>query len=240
MGLPPMHRGLIRTSPRHRRHRGEDKNLQPQKDMRAAQRPFTVIDEGNNNDKTRINVSELPDDVSRLDRNTDRDIEAQQPGKPGSSCNVNIGVGCYQKYEPAPYKADTSENRGGPSSSDPTCTKTKSPPNVQVRSPFPEKTIARRDRTRLDRLPQPCLKGRSKIFTNSDPNQAASVLRPRLKVVDTNSHSTACDFYICTPVKLGSLRWLPASGGRVLGSGDYDGVVTEYDVQRRVAVFERD
>ncbi|CAL9136623.1 unnamed protein product [Musa acuminata var. zebrina] len=53
-------------------------------------------------------------------------------------------------------------------------------------------------------------------------------------------HSTACDFYICTPAKLGSLRWLPASGGRVLGSGDYDGVVTEYDEERRVEVFERD
>ncbi|CAL9079173.1 unnamed protein product [Musa textilis] len=53
-------------------------------------------------------------------------------------------------------------------------------------------------------------------------------------------HSTACDFYICTPAKLGSLRWRPASGGRVLCSGDYDGVVTEYDVERRVAVFERD
>ncbi|CAL9203385.1 unnamed protein product [Musa hybrid cultivar] len=53
-------------------------------------------------------------------------------------------------------------------------------------------------------------------------------------------HSTACDFYICTPAKLGSLRWLPASGGRVLGSGGYDGVVTEYDEERRVEVFERD
>ncbi|CAL9065964.1 unnamed protein product [Musa banksii] len=53
-------------------------------------------------------------------------------------------------------------------------------------------------------------------------------------------HSTACDFYICTPAKLGSLRWLPASGCRVLGSGDYDGVVTESDEERRVEVFERD
>ncbi|CAL9200519.1 unnamed protein product [Musa hybrid cultivar] len=53
-------------------------------------------------------------------------------------------------------------------------------------------------------------------------------------------HSTACDFYICTPAKLGSLRWLPASGGSVLGSGDYDGVVTDYDEERCVEVFERD
>ncbi|XP_064963197.1 WD repeat-containing protein RUP2-like [Musa acuminata AAA Group] len=53
-------------------------------------------------------------------------------------------------------------------------------------------------------------------------------------------HSTACDFYICTPAKLGSLQWLPASGCRVLGSGDYDGVVTESDEERRVEVFERD
>ncbi|KAL2556055.1 WD repeat-containing protein RUP2 [Forsythia ovata] len=53
-------------------------------------------------------------------------------------------------------------------------------------------------------------------------------------------HATACDYYICTPAKLSSLRWKPRSGGRVLGSGDYDGVVMEYDLERRVPVFERD
>ncbi|XP_019184386.1 PREDICTED: WD repeat-containing protein RUP2-like [Ipomoea nil] len=53
-------------------------------------------------------------------------------------------------------------------------------------------------------------------------------------------HSSACDYYICTPVKLSSLRWKPGWNSRVLGSGDYDGVVMEYDLERRVPVFERD
>lgn len=53
-------------------------------------------------------------------------------------------------------------------------------------------------------------------------------------------HANACDFYICTPAKLSSLRWKPGSGGGVLGSADYDGVVTEYDLERRLPVFERD
>lgn len=53
-------------------------------------------------------------------------------------------------------------------------------------------------------------------------------------------HKNACDYYICTPAKLSSLRWRPDSGSRVVGSGDYDGVVTEYDLERRMAVFERD
>ncbi|XP_038686486.1 WD repeat-containing protein RUP2-like isoform X2 [Tripterygium wilfordii] len=53
-------------------------------------------------------------------------------------------------------------------------------------------------------------------------------------------HATACDYYICTPAKLSSLRWRPGSGQRVIGSGDYDGVVTEYDLERRVPIFERD
>ncbi|VFQ77586.1 unnamed protein product [Cuscuta campestris] len=48
------------------------------------------------------------------------------------------------------------------------------------------------------------------------------------------------DYYICTPAKLSSLRWKPGSNSRVIGSGDYDGVVTEYDLERRVPVFERD
>ncbi|KAF5480391.1 hypothetical protein F2P56_001146 [Juglans regia] len=53
-------------------------------------------------------------------------------------------------------------------------------------------------------------------------------------------HASACEFYICTPAKLSSMRWKPGSGGRVLGSGDYDGVVMEYDLERRMPIFERD
>ncbi|KAG2316728.1 hypothetical protein Bca4012_067573 [Brassica carinata] len=52
--------------------------------------------------------------------------------------------------------------------------------------------------------------------------------------------ATACEYYICTPAKLSSLRWRPGSCGRVIGSGDYDGVVTEYDLEKRTPVFERD
>ncbi|KAK2653829.1 hypothetical protein Ddye_013685 [Dipteronia dyeriana] len=53
-------------------------------------------------------------------------------------------------------------------------------------------------------------------------------------------HASAFEYCICTPAKLSSLKWRPGSGGRVLGSGDYDGVVTEYDLERKVPVFERD
>lgn len=53
-------------------------------------------------------------------------------------------------------------------------------------------------------------------------------------------HISACEYYICTPAKLSNLRWKPGSAGRVLGSGDYDGVVTEYDLERKVPIFERD
>ncbi|KAH7538002.1 WD repeat-containing protein RUP2 [Ziziphus jujuba] len=53
-------------------------------------------------------------------------------------------------------------------------------------------------------------------------------------------HANACDYYMTTPAKLSSLRWRPGSDGRILGSGDYDGVVMEYDLERRVPVFERD
>lgn len=54
------------------------------------------------------------------------------------------------------------------------------------------------------------------------------------------NHANACEFYMCTPAKLSSLRWKPGFGGGLLGSGDYDGVVMEYDVEKRVPVFERD
>ncbi|KAJ8752776.1 hypothetical protein K2173_008511 [Erythroxylum novogranatense] len=53
-------------------------------------------------------------------------------------------------------------------------------------------------------------------------------------------HGSVCDYYICTPAKLSSLRWKPRSGGGVIGSGDYDGVVMEYDLEKRLPIFERD
>ncbi|KAM3359859.1 WD repeat-containing protein RUP2 isoform X1 [Capsicum galapagoense] len=56
----------------------------------------------------------------------------------------------------------------------------------------------------------------------------------------TLDHGNACKFYICAPAKLGSLKWKPDWGSRVLGSGDYDGVVMEYDLEKKMPVFERD
>ncbi|KAL7147476.1 hypothetical protein ABFS83_06G110100 [Erythranthe nasuta] len=53
-------------------------------------------------------------------------------------------------------------------------------------------------------------------------------------------HAAACDYYMCTPARLSSLKWKPGSGSRVIGSGDYDGAVMEYDLEKRVPVFERD
>lgn len=50
----------------------------------------------------------------------------------------------------------------------------------------------------------------------------------------------ACERCICAPAKLSSLKWRPDSGGRVIGSGDYDGGVLEYDIERGMPVFERD
>ena len=58
--------------------------------------------------------------------------------------------------------------------------------------------------------------------------------------VKSLQHNNAYDYYIWTPAKLSSLRWKPGSSGRVLGSGDYDGVVTEYDLDRKIPIFERD
>lgn len=58
--------------------------------------------------------------------------------------------------------------------------------------------------------------------------------------VAVHDRASAYDYYICTPAKLSSLRWKPNSGSRVIGAGDYDGVVTEYDLERRVPTFERD
>ena len=54
----------------------------------------------------------------------------------------------------------------------------------------------------------------------------------------SGSGPAAC---ICVPAKLSSVRWRPAGApSAVVGCGDYDGVVTEYDVERGVAAWERD
>lgn len=63
----------------------------------------------------------------------------------------------------------------------------------------------------------------------------------RLSSLLSSDHVTVpSESCICTPAKLSSLKWRPDLSGRVIGSGDYDGVVTEYDVEKQVPVFERD
>ncbi|XP_047322940.1 WD repeat-containing protein RUP2 [Impatiens glandulifera] len=80
-------------------------------------------------------------------------------------------------------------------------------------------------------------------FDPSDTLFATGGIARKIRVYNLNSllsNGGACDYYICTPAKLSSLRWKPHSAGRVIGSCDYDGVVTEYDLEKRVPVFERD
>lgn len=62
-----------------------------------------------------------------------------------------------------------------------------------------------------------------------------------LRSLLNRQETTSEDFYICTPAKLSSLRWRPESGTSLtIAAGDYDGVVTEYDIGRRIPVSERD
>ncbi|EOA13516.1 hypothetical protein CARUB_v10026582mg [Capsella rubella] len=61
-----------------------------------------------------------------------------------------------------------------------------------------------------------------------------------LRSSSRDDHARASESCICTPAKLSSLKWRPDLSGRVIGSGDYDGVVTEYDVEKQVPIFERD
>ncbi|CAL5024492.1 unnamed protein product [Urochloa decumbens] len=68
----------------------------------------------------------------------------------------------------------------------------------------------------------------------------ASLLLPDADHSDSAAAPAAC---ICVPAKLSSVRWRPPAGASpspAVGCGDYDGVVTEYDVERGVAAWERD
>ncbi|MCO5549313.1 hypothetical protein L7F22_013455 [Adiantum nelumboides] len=51
-------------------------------------------------------------------------------------------------------------------------------------------------------------------------------------------HDEAAVRIICTPAKLSSLKWRPL-GANVIGCGDYDGVVTEWDVEQGLCLSER-
>ncbi|KAF5766778.1 putative transcription factor WD40-like family [Helianthus annuus] len=61
----------------------------------------------------------------------------------------------------------------------------------------------------------------------------------KIRVYTLNGNPT-CQINICTPAKLSSLKWKPLSAGKTMGSADYDGVITEYDLETQMPVFERD
>lgn len=50
-------------------------------------------------------------------------------------------------------------------------------------------------------------------------------------------HDACCAMVICTPARLSSVQWVEDT---VIGCGDYDGVVSEWDVERGSLLVERD
>eukprot|EP00897_Mesotaenium_endlicherianum_P005254 jgi/Mesen1/4757/ME000242S03932 len=52
-------------------------------------------------------------------------------------------------------------------------------------------------------------------------------------------HEDCSEAIVCTPAKLSSVKWVPGSRSLV-GCGDYDGVVAEWDLQKGLTVCERD
>ena len=53
------------------------------------------------------------------------------------------------------------------------------------------------------------------------------------------NHDEASLRMICTPAKLSSLQWRALMGSNVFRFGDYDGVVTEWDVEQGLYLNER-
>ncbi|KAF2942645.1 WD repeat-containing protein RUP2 [Oryza sativa Japonica Group] len=97
-------------------------------------------------------------------------------------------------------------------------------------------------------VPSPALAGASDSIGSLDFDPTGRHLatggiarKIRIYRVAEPSSPAAC---ICVPAKLSSVRWRPGGGEAVaashVGCGDYDGVVTEYDVERGVPVWERD
>ncbi|GBG61398.1 hypothetical protein CBR_g20429 [Chara braunii] len=61
---------------------------------------------------------------------------------------------------------------------------------------------------------------------------------------DSSSGGLSCQgpcemLSVCTPAKLSSLKWHPDYNSTVIATADYDGVITEWDITRGVAVTER-
>uniref|UniRef100_A0A0E0JUM3 Uncharacterized protein n=1 Tax=Oryza punctata TaxID=4537 RepID=A0A0E0JUM3_ORYPU len=95
-------------------------------------------------------------------------------------------------------------------------------------------------------VPSPALAGASDAIGSLDFDPTGRHLatggiarKIRIYRVAEPSSPAGC---ICVPAKLSSVRWRPGGGEAVahVGCGDYDGVVTEYDVERGVPVWERD
>nr|BAJ89763.1 predicted protein [Hordeum vulgare subsp. vulgare] len=97
-------------------------------------------------------------------------------------------------------------------------------------------------------VPSPSLAGASEAIGSVDFDPAGRLLatggiarKVRIYGVAGLPSSPSPAACICVPAKLSSVRWRPEEGGgRAVGCGDYDGVVTEYDVERGVAAWERD
>lgn len=54
-----------------------------------------------------------------------------------------------------------------------------------------------------------------------------------------SDHASSCVAEVCTPAKLSSVKW-HLEKDNTIGCGDYDGVVAEWDIERNLAVSERD
>ena len=95
--------------------------------------------------------------------------------------------------------------------------------------------------------------GKSKADDEDDEDQEEDALeyfkqrRQRKRSFDRRSkgaailsdHASSCVAEVCTPAKLSSVKW-HLEKDSTIGCGDYDGVVTEWDIERNLAVSERD
>lgn len=101
-------------------------------------------------------------------------------------------------------------------------------------------------------VPSPALPGASDAIGSIDFDPSGRLLATggiarKIRIYSVASlladnHGAQLPSCICVPAKLSSVRWRPhqSQAGGAVGCGDYDGVVTEYDVERGVAAWERD
>uniref|UniRef100_A0A0D9VBB1 Uncharacterized protein n=1 Tax=Leersia perrieri TaxID=77586 RepID=A0A0D9VBB1_9ORYZ len=95
-------------------------------------------------------------------------------------------------------------------------------------------------------VPSPAMAGASDSigsvdFDHSGRHLATGGIARKIRIYSLSDPSSPSSC-ICVPAKLSSVRWRPDSSPAAahVGCGDYDGVVTEYDVERGVPVWERD